>query len=91
MSNLLLNQLQPDNSNYLGEDPSSIGDANMTTLQITDDLDSLLNILPERIRTELQRDNRLAELIEVILDLGRLPEARFSAGEAYLSETEITV
>src|SRR3954469_23535799 len=90
MSNVLLNQRQSDNSNHVGEDPSSIGDANMNTLQITDDLDSLLSILPERIRMALQRENRLADLIEVILDLGRLPEARFSNGEAYLSDTEIT-
>lgn len=91
MGNMLLNQFQSDNSNNLGEDPSSIDDANMTTLQITDDLDLLLSILPEQIRLVLQRENRLAELIEVVLDLGRLPEARFSTGEAYLSETEITV
>lgn len=90
MSNVLLNQLESEHSNQLGEDPSSTGDANMTTLQITDDLDSLLSILPERIRAALQRESRLADLIEVVLDLGRLPEARFSTGEAYLSETEIT-
>ena len=62
----------------------------MNTLQITDDLDLLLSILPERIRMALQREDRLADLIEVILDLGRMPEARFSNGETYLSETEIT-
>jgi stage III sporulation protein SpoIIIAA len=95
MSNVLLNQLQSDNFNHLGEDPSSIGDANgdanMNTLQITDDLDSLLSILPERIRLALRSEARLGDLIEVVLDLGRLPEARFSTGEAYLSETEITL
>lgn len=90
MSNVLLNQLQPDNQNQVGEDPSTNGDADMNTLQITDDLDSLLNILPERIRESLQREDRLNDLIEVILDLGRLPEARFSNGEVYLSDTEIT-
>jgi stage III sporulation protein SpoIIIAA len=90
MSNVLLNQRQSDNTDYLGEDPSINGDANMNTLQITDDLDSLLSILPERIRLRLQSEERLADLIEVILDLGRLPEARFSTGETYLSDTEIT-
>ncbi|MBX3013976.1 MAG: AAA family ATPase [Caldilineaceae bacterium] len=62
----------------------------MTTLQITDDLDLLLAILPARIRTALEQANRTSELIEVILDLGRLPEARFSQGEMYLSNTEVT-
>jgi stage III sporulation protein SpoIIIAA len=91
MGNVLLNQFQSDNSNNLGEDPSTIDDANMTTLQITDDLDLLLSILPGQIHAALKREDRLADLIEVVLDLGRLPEARFSTGEAYLSETEITV
>ena len=64
--------------------------SDMTTLQITDDLDLLLAILPPRIRTALEQANRASELIEVILDLGRLPEARFSQGEMYLSDTEVT-
>ncbi|MEZ4734294.1 MAG: R3H domain-containing nucleic acid-binding protein [Caldilineaceae bacterium] len=63
----------------------------MTTLQITDDLDLLLAILPPRIRTSLEQVNRASELIEVIMDLGRLPEARFTQGEMYLSDTEVTL
>jgi len=62
----------------------------MTTLQITDDLDLLLAILPQRIRVALEQADRAAELIEVIMDLGRLPEARFTDGEMYLSDHEIT-
>jgi stage III sporulation protein SpoIIIAA len=61
----------------------------MTTLQITDDLDLLLAILPDRIRTALQRENRPADLLEVVMDLGRLPEARFTDGEVYLSDNEV--
>jgi len=63
----------------------------MTTLQITDDLDLLLSILPSRIRTALEQVNRASELVEVIMDLGRLPEARFTQGEMYLSDTEVTL
>ncbi len=63
--------------------------ANMTALQITDDLDVLLAILPDRIREALEAANRSAELIEIIMDLGRLPEARFTKGEMYLDKTEI--
>lgn len=62
----------------------------MTTLQITDDLELLLAILPEQIRNNLQENDRASELIEVIMDLGRLPEARFAAGEICLSNTETT-
>jgi len=62
----------------------------MSTLQITDDLDVLLAILPDRVRVALEAANRSAELIEIIMDLGRLPEARFVKGEMYLDKTEIT-
>ncbi|MCX6044580.1 MAG: AAA family ATPase [Chloroflexi bacterium] len=62
----------------------------MTGLQITDDLEVLLAILPDRIRAALDAANRAADLIEIIMDLGRLPEARFSKGEMYLDKTEIT-
>lgn len=63
---------------------------NMSTLQITDDLDVLLAILPDRVREALEAANRSAELIEIVMDLGRLPEARFVKGEMYLDKTEIT-
>ena len=43
---------------------------------VTDDLDVLLAVLPDRIRAALQlRD--VTSLLEMILDLGRLPEARY--------------
>lgn len=70
---------------------SQSDNSDMTTLQITDDLDLLLAILPPRIRTALEQANRASELIEVILDLGRRPEARFGQGEMYLSDTEVTL
>ncbi|MCL4858903.1 MAG: AAA family ATPase [Caldilineaceae bacterium] len=63
----------------------------MTTLQITDDLDLLLNILPPQVRTALEQVNQSADLIEVIMDLGRLPEARFTWGEMHLSDHEVTL
>lgn len=62
----------------------------MTTLQITDDLDLLLAVLPDRIRAALEESTRKNELIEIVLDLGRLPEARFTVGEMVLSKEEVT-
>ncbi|HMN28039.1 MAG TPA: R3H domain-containing nucleic acid-binding protein [Caldilineaceae bacterium] len=62
----------------------------MATLQITDDLELLLEILPSPVRAALEQVNQSAELIEVIMDLGRLPQARFTWGEMYLSDEEIT-
>ena len=62
----------------------------MTTLQITDDLDLLLAVLPDRIRTALEESDRQSDLLEIVMDLGRLPEARFTVGEMVLSTNEIT-
>jgi stage III sporulation protein SpoIIIAA len=59
-------------------------------LKITDDLAALLNVLPPHLREELQRSNRGEELIEVVLDLGRKPEARFTESELTLNEREIS-
>lgn len=63
----------------------------MSTLQITDDLELMLAVLPERIQQALEQTNRSSDLIEIVMDLGRLPEARFTDGEIYLSDTETTM
>jgi len=57
---------------------------------ITDDLDALLDILPPHVRQPLcqQSDNR--ELLEVVLDLGRPPEARFPKREVVLNPQEVS-
>jgi len=57
---------------------------------ITDDLDALLNVLPEDLRERIQQIGRRDELLEVILDLGRVPTARYTDGEVVLSEREVT-
>jgi len=46
---------------------------------IATDLQLLIDILPERIRRSLHEVD-LDELIEIVMDLGRVPEARFSEG-----------
>ena len=48
----------------------------MTTQRITDDLDRLLERLPDDVREALQSPERREQLLEVVLDLGRVPEAR---------------
>ncbi len=62
----------------------------MNTLKITDDLELLLAVLPAHIQQALEQSDRQSELIEIVMDLGRLPEARFSEGELYLSESEVS-
>lgn len=56
---------------------------------VTDDLDALLEILPLYIREPLYQQSDHSELLEVILDLGRLPEARFPHRELVLNSKEV--
>lgn len=57
---------------------------------ITDNLDDLLNVLPPHVRDALVKQDSLSNLLEVVLDLGRPPEARFPNQEVVLSEKEVT-
>jgi stage III sporulation protein SpoIIIAA len=58
--------------------------------QITDDLNKLLAILPLSIQKQIENHPKKDQLIEVILDLGRLPEARFPDEVCYLSQTPVS-
>lgn len=62
----------------------------MARLEISDNLDALLAVLPPPIASSLEAANRSEDLLEVILDLGRRPEARFVDGEIELSTQEIS-
>jgi stage III sporulation protein SpoIIIAA len=59
-------------------------------MQITDDLNKLLGILPDSIRVRLENHPQKDSLVEVVMDLGRRPEARFPGKAEYLSELPIT-
>lgn len=54
------------------------------------ELDRLLALLPEQIRARVQKHSELDDLIEVVLDLGRPPLARFPSGDVELSDCPIT-
>jgi stage III sporulation protein SpoIIIAA len=56
---------------------------------IADDLDALLNILPPPIRQPLSQQADISQLLEVVLDLGRPPEARFPQREVVLNPKEV--
>ncbi len=66
--------------------------ANLQSTQSTvyDDLGQLMAILPPAIAALIQQHDQADKLIEVVLDLGRRPEARFPSGADYLSETVVT-
>jgi len=55
-----------------------------------DDLDALLDILPPHIRQPLCQQEDANTLLEIIMDLGRCPEARFPNSDITLSSQEIT-
>ena len=59
-------------------------------MRITDDLQKLLDILPIELRQILEKHSQRDTLVEVVLDLGRRPEARFPNLTEYLSETPVT-
>lgn len=57
---------------------------------IVDDLDALINTLPPRVQEALHTQPDLHDLIEVILDLGRPPQARFPNRDVDLDTQEVT-
>ena len=57
--------------------------------RIQDDLDLFLDALPARVSARLRAKDDLHDLLEVILDLGRSPEARFLSGDVTLDSAEV--
>ena len=56
----------------------------------TDDLDLLLSALPPQVRQPLESLGPQDELLEIVLDLGREPEARFVGREVVLAQREVS-
>ncbi len=56
---------------------------------ITDNLDELLAVLPAELSDAIAESER-PELLEIVLDLGRRPEARFLGRYQYLREAVVT-
>src|SRR5215211_608663 len=57
---------------------------------VTDDLDQLMEVLPPHICDPLVALPDKRDLLEVVMDLGREPEARFSGREIILSSHPVT-
>ena len=62
----------------------------MAQQYITDDLDILFNVLPPNVVEAVRTANENGNLLEIVLDLGRKPEARYTTHELTLSEREVT-
>lgn len=61
----------------------------MTTRRITDNLDTLQGVLPPHVSDKLTEISRPDDLLEIILDIGRVPTARYVDGEIILSDKEV--
>ena len=58
-------------------------------LRVTDNLEQLLDVLPPETRRHLEEQENLDDLLEVVMDLGREPEARFPLRVAELSDVGV--
>ena len=56
--------------------------------RVTDNLSQLLDVLPPRLRECLDRESNLDDLLEIVMDLGRPAEIRFSNRVIELFPTE---
>ena len=54
------------------------------------DLDELISILPKRIQDYINSHDEKEYLVEVILDLGKLPEVRFPNSQETIGEGEVS-
>jgi stage III sporulation protein SpoIIIAA len=57
--------------------------------QAREDLDKLLSILPSSIRLPIEQNGRETDLLEVVMDLGRQPTARYTDSEIILRNEEV--
>ena len=55
-----------------------------------DDIQALINVLPEKIADVINENGSLEKLTEVVMDVGRIPLARYTNGDLPLSADEVT-
>lgn len=57
--------------------------------EVVSDLDLFLELVPLRMRNELFMHQEIGKLVEVVMDLGRKPLARFPSGDWIISEQAV--
>ncbi|KAK4756816.1 hypothetical protein SAY87_006943 [Trapa incisa] len=71
---------------------SNSPNAPSTSRSVADwELEGFLELVPLRMRRALYRHEEVGQLIEVVMDLGRKPLARFPSGDWAISEEPITL
>src|SRR5512143_1550497 len=63
----------------------------MSPANITDDLDILLDVLPREIGDAVRRADQTDTLLEIVMALGRKPEARYTDHELVLSDRDVAL
>ena len=58
--------------------------------RVTDNLTQLLEVVPPPIRAFLEQEDSLEDLLEIVMDLGRIPEARYPERVVELGEEPVT-
>lgn len=72
-----------------GSASDSANSVSTSRSQACTELEAFLEILPVRMRRELVRHEEIGELIEVVIDLGRKPLARFPSGDWMISDQPV--
>ena len=55
------------------------------------ELETFLNLLPPRMRSVLRCHSEVGDLVEVVMDLGRKPLARFPSGDWIISQDPVLI
>lgn len=74
--------------NGLALDSPSIASTSQSTA--VSELEGFLELVPLRMRRELYKHEEIGKLIEVVMDLGRKPIARFPSGDWIIAQEPIT-
>ncbi|MHB9035481.1 MAG: R3H domain-containing nucleic acid-binding protein [Armatimonadota bacterium] len=64
-------------------------DLGIKQLRVTDNLEQLLDVLPPLVRQRLLEQEDVEDLLEIVMDLGREPEARFPLRVMQLSDMAV--
>jgi stage III sporulation protein SpoIIIAA len=81
--------LNPDLEGHSVNSPIPAAVPLIAPQRITDDLDRLLEVLPQAVQAALAQPTERDQLLEVVLDLGRIPEARYPGRALPLGERTI--
>ncbi|KAK9913152.1 hypothetical protein M0R45_036976 [Rubus argutus] len=73
-----------------GSSSNSPNSASTSQSEAASELGLFLELLPLRLKSELYRHEEIGKLIEVVMDLGRPPIARFPSGDWAISENPVS-